>query len=252
MAVHVTACMVFPAVISCGGRGQGAETALGDNMQQAEFRCPFCRSVIAVGDVNVATDLALCRRCGRTCSFALVTGAVALSPDIVDHPPRRVRVERDFRDGTVLVYRRLSLALLFLIPFTAVWSGGSMYGIYGTQIKNGTFSLGQSLFGLPFLAATLVLLGVIGFLLAGKWRISLRNGAGTVFVGVGPLGWTRRFTYDRNTVVALSPTTVKVNEVPQKGILVRTGEKDFIFGTLLTEDAKRFIAAVIMKAASEV
>lgn len=223
----------------------------GDNMQQAEFRCPFCRSVIAAGDVNVATDLALCRSCGRTSSFALVTGAVDLSPEIMDHPPRGIRVERDFRDGRVLVYRRLSPTLLFLIPFTAVWSGGSMYGIYGTQIRHGAFNLGESLFGLPFLAGTVVLLGVIGFLLAGKWRISLRNGAGTVFVGVGPLGWTRRFAYDRNTVVALSATSMKVNDVPQKGILVRTGERDFVFGAPLAEAAKRFIAAFIMKAASE-
>ncbi|MFA5205359.1 MAG: hypothetical protein WC708_13260 [Lentisphaeria bacterium] len=60
-----------------------------------------------------------------------------------------------------------------------------------------------------------------------------------------------RFAYDRNTVVALSATSMKVNGVPQKGILVRTGERDVVFGAPLAEEAKRFIAAFIMKAAGE-
>jgi len=44
---------------------------------------------------------------------------------------------------------------------------------------------------------------------------------------------------------------MKVNGVPQKGILVRTGERDVVFGAPLAEEAKRFIAAFIMKAAGE-
>jgi len=124
-----------------------------------------------------------------------------------------------------------------------------MWGIYGSQFRKGEFDLSQSLFGLPFLFGTVVLLSIITFLLAGRWRITLKKGLGTVFVGVGTLGWTRTFAYGRDTLVSMRMTNVRVNEVSQKGISIRNESTDLIFGTMLKEDAKQFIAATIMKEA---
>ena len=81
-------------------------------------------------------------------------------------------------------------------------------------------------------------------------------------MGVGSLGWTRRFTYDRSTVVGLclagmqrtnplfrdSGTSVYV---PQKAISVRTGEKELVFGTMIKNEAKQFIAAAIVMRATQ-
>ena len=39
----------------------------------------------------------------------------------------------------------------FLVPFMCVWSGGSLGGVYGSQVLNGEFDLGISLFGIPFI-----------------------------------------------------------------------------------------------------
>lgn len=214
-----------------------------------DYRCPLCQSAIPADDVNVATDLALCRSCGNITSFSLVSGSSEISLDAAADPPRWVKLERDFAGETVITYKKLSPVLLFLIPFTALWSGFSMWGIYGTQLTKGEFDPGQSLFGLPFLFGTVVLLSIIAFLVGGKWRIRLQQGQGTVFVGVGPLGWTRTFAYNRDTLVSLCMTDVRINEVPQKGILIRNGSTDFVFGAMLKEDAKRFIAAIIMKEA---
>ena len=41
-----------------------------ESVMETAFRCPMCHAVIPANDVNVATDLALCRACGRTSSFA--------------------------------------------------------------------------------------------------------------------------------------------------------------------------------------
>jgi hypothetical protein len=161
-------------------------------------------------------------------------------------------MEEGFGGETSIIYRRVSPILLFLVPFTALWSGGSMYGIYGNQIREGKFDLGQSLFGIPFLIGTLVLLGIIAYLTFGKWTIALDRGQGSVFVGLGPFGWTRHFSYNRNTLVSMRMTNVQVNEQPQKGILVRTDDVDFVFGSLLKEDAKRFIAAAILQQVEKV
>ena len=166
--------------------------------------------------------------------------------------PRSVRVEQGFGDETSIVYRRLSPALLFLIPFTAFWSGFSMYGIYGKQIMAGKFNLHESLLGLPFLFGTIVLLSVITFLIFGKWAIKLGHGDGTVFVGVGFVGRTRRFSYNRNSTVSMTYATgVSSNGQRQPGILVHTDDQDFIFGAVLPANAKQFIAAAIAKQVAE-
>ena len=101
-----------------------------------EYTCPQCASPIPLEDVNVATDIALCRRCGAVSSFAALRDVPNAAAVLSKPPPKGVKVERDtVRGGTVVTYRRVSIVpLLFLIPFTLIWSGGSMGGIYGSQI----------------------------------------------------------------------------------------------------------------------
>ncbi|HMP77074.1 MAG TPA: hypothetical protein PKE12_12335 [Kiritimatiellia bacterium] len=213
-------------------------------------QCPLCHAAIALDDVNVATDIALCRACGKTFSFSLARGASELGAVDFETPPRGLRAGVNEEGGIELRYRRLSPALLFLIPFTAVWSGFSMWGIYGTQIARREFDLGQSLFGIPFLLGTIVLLGVIAFMLAGHWRVTLWKGGGTVFAGIGRLGWTRAFDYGPTSLVSLRVVPARGDSGPQTHIVVRTEGGDFAFGATIRDDAKRYIAAAIQREAS--
>jgi hypothetical protein len=112
-----------------------------------DYRCPLCQSVIPADDVNVATDLALCRSCGNTSAFSVVSGSSEISLEALANPPSCIKIERGFSGSTVITYRKISPALLSLIPFTAFWSGLSMWGIYGRQIRKGEFDLSQSLLG---------------------------------------------------------------------------------------------------------
>jgi hypothetical protein len=221
-------------------------------MADSEYLCPSCHAAIPLDDVNVAKDVALCRACGRSTAFSLISGASEVSLEALRDQPRSVKAERGVNNELTIVYRRLSPALLFLVPFTAFWSGMSMCGIYGTQIWNGKFDLAKSLFGIPFLIGTIILVTVILFLLFGKWVITLDRGEGTVFTGVRRLGWTRRFSYNRDTAVSMTYATgVSTNGQRQPGILVRTDGQDFIFGALLATNAKQFIAALIAKEVAE-
>ncbi len=214
---------------------------------QPEYICPFCRSPIGMNDVNVSTDIALCRTCGKTSSFALVSGNASVSLEAIDRIPMHMQVARDPVLGKTITYRKKSAILLFLIPFTAFWSGMSMWGIYGTQLASGHFDLGKSLFGLPFLIGTVILVSVILFLLLGKWQIRLHRGEGEVFLGIGPLGWTRRFTYNRETRIALRNSSVRSNNTPLQAIVVQNGDDEFMFGATLTQEAKQFIAATLLQ-----
>ena len=79
---------------------------------QDQFICPHCRAAIGIDDVNPATDIALCRSCGKT-------------REDLRTPPKWVRVMSGYGGETVLRYRRISPILLFIIPFTLIWSGGT-------------------------------------------------------------------------------------------------------------------------------
>jgi hypothetical protein len=115
--------------------------------------CPSCRLSIAVDDINVSTDLALCRACGRTFRFSeIADGGPASGPDLTS-PPAGAWYE-PLPDGFCAGAMTRSWKAIFFIPFTCVWSGFSMYGIYWKQIESGHFDLTSSLFGLPFLIGT--------------------------------------------------------------------------------------------------
>jgi hypothetical protein len=218
---------------------------------ESEYQCPHCSSAIAPEDVNVATDLALCRDCGKTSSFQQVVSMSSVSEETLDHPPRGIHMMRNQHGGRKVVFRRVSPALLFLVPFTAVWAGGSMFGIYGTQIKEGKFDLGQSLFGIPFLIGSIVLVSIILFLAFGRWEMVLDRGTGKVFAGLGKVGWTRRFTYSKATTVGLVWTNVEVNDVRQRGVCIDNDGEKLTFGSTLREEAKEYFAAAIQLAIKE-
>ena len=68
----------------------------------------------------------------------MICGAAEISMDCLDNPPRWIRVEPQFDEGVKIRYHRISPVLLFLIPFTAVWSGGSIEASMGVSGSRGT------------------------------------------------------------------------------------------------------------------
>jgi hypothetical protein len=215
------------------------------------YHCRSCGAGIALVDVNVANDLALCRACGKTMPFseiAPIPGATAVD---LQRPPKGVRIEDSPLRGRSIIYRKISPVVLFLIPFTAAWSGGSMFGIYGTQLREGHFDLMRSLFGLPFLCGTVVLVSVILFMLCGRWRVTCNQGLLEVAIEVGLLGWTRRLACDRSARVSLQTSNWQKNGAPQRVIQVDGQQGTLKFGAMIPDDAKAFIAEALRRTIAE-
>ncbi len=212
------------------------------------FRCGHCGAAIDLADTNVATDIALCRACGQTMPFSSVAEQSELEEVDLAAPPKGVSVGGDAIGGIVIGYHRFSRVLFFLIPFTVLWSGGSLAAIYGSQIAKGSFDRGASLAGLPFLVGTAVLLTVITFLAFGRRRIAVGRGQCEVFMGIGPFGWRRGIPLASGTTLRLEPSSVTINKVRQRDVVVTTGERTLKFGATLPEEARVFIAAVLQKA----
>jgi hypothetical protein len=138
--------------------------------------------------------------------------------------------------------------LFFLIPFTLIWSGISIYGLYIKPFLEGKLKPEEMLFGLPFIFGTIILLSVIITLLFGSLKVTIGRNECTVFLGAGNIGWKRKFAPSdvKNIIIALSD--VKINNQPQNGIkIILENNKDIIFGTTIKEPQKEYIAAVLRK-----
>ena len=133
---------------------------------------------IATEDLAPAQGLAVCRFCEKPFPLAASQAAVPYErrPSVPElAPPKGVSLVETM-DGFHLSISTRSWAAVFLVPFTLVWSGGSLGGIYGTQIAKGEFSLTQSLFGLPFLIGSVFLIGLTVMAVAGRLIVELAGG----------------------------------------------------------------------------
>ena len=162
--------------------------------------CPRCHEFIPLEDVNVSADIALCRRCGENWSYAdMVNRQDAGRFDDLRPPSGAWHVSG--MNGFEVGISTRSFAAFFLVPFMCVWSGFSLGGIYGTQVFSGVFNLGMSLFGIPFVLGTLLFGSFALMTVCGKVVVKVQGGSGSVFTGVGPIGRTQRFDWNKVTSI---------------------------------------------------
>jgi transcription elongation factor Elf1 len=51
-----------------------------------DLTCPSCQSALALEDVNVTTDLALCRACGKSFQYSELAGGSSADVDLMSPP----------------------------------------------------------------------------------------------------------------------------------------------------------------------
>ncbi len=124
-----------------------------------------------------------------------------------------------------------------------VWSGFSLGGIYGTQIYHGKFNLGMSLFGIPFVLGTLFLGSMAVMSACGKVTLQVIGNEGTVFTGVGPIGWRRRFQW--NEVTGIRRTIRYGNRGSSSEQITLEGTKKINFGSGINAERLEFILSAL-------
>jgi hypothetical protein len=148
--------------------------------------------------MNPAADVGVCVVCDEVFRVSVVANADRSYETFeLREPPRGAWYEETGFGRRIGATVRHPVAI-FLLPFTCVWSGLSMGGIYGSQFVRGEFLLLPSLLGIPFLVGTLFLIWMTALTLFGKVEVSIDRDEGRVFHGVGPLGRTRPF--DRRSI----------------------------------------------------
>jgi hypothetical protein len=214
-----------------------------------------------MGNINVEKDILLCSTCGETSRFSEIVDLEREAQEedsssrlLNTEPPKHLKVISDPTDMTgriSLIYRKFSPMAFFLIPFTCTWTGFSMTVIYDLQL---------SLFGLPFLVGSIVLVSVSLFCLFGKRVLTLERGNGKYFFGVGFIGIFKRFTYDRQTKVREGETSYTVGGGRHGGgsplselHLIHPDKSDKVrICAGMSEDALDYVAAVIKREAAKV
>jgi hypothetical protein len=121
-----------------------------------------------------------------------------------------------------------------------VWSGGSLGGIYGSQIVNGEFNLGMSLFGIPFVLGTLLFGSIALMTVCGKVVIATEDDDGRVFEGVGPIGWTRRFNWGSISAVEEDyPSYYHSGNIGK--VISLVGQTRLKFGAMLSDPRRYYL-----------
>lgn len=213
-----------------------------------KIQCPNCRNAVPPGQVNMANDLAFCPQCGDGFKISETIDLDTVNEDILLNPPAGAWYRKEF-DSIVVGASTRSPVAFFLVPFMCVWSGGSLGGIYGSQIANGEFNLTASLFGIPFLLGTILFGSIALMAVCGKVEVHIgRNSA--VFTGIGRFGWTRRFDWSAVQSIREEDSQVRYPG-GQPNAIVLEGRERLKFGTMLNENRQYFVLNVLKFLQSE-
>ena len=211
------------------------------------IRCEKCDNVIPENDFNISTDIAYCRGCDIQYKYSeLNSTVVKIDSFDLNQVPEYISYRREGYDE-VITYKRISRTLFFLIPFTAFWSGGSMYGIFIKPIFVGKFVWSEALVGIPFLIGTIILTLIILWCAFGKLvvRISGENS----YYGWGMFGYFWKENFDINKVlsVKLKFRGSKENDIPQDAIVLSFSDnKEINFGSFIQSESKEYIAQFLL------
>ncbi len=205
-----------------------------------KITCPLCKNPIPTEQVNIAQDIGFCPSCDEAfkISDSFEPKKEVVNEAILEEAPKGAWVRTSAREIIIGATTR-SAAAFFLVPFMLVWSGGSLGGIYGSQIASGEFDLLMSLFGLPFLIGSIIFWALALMAINGKVEVSIGHES-KVFVGIGSLGWTRRFDWGSITTIHEDISGVNYPGGYNRAIVLE-GKGRIKFGSNLTSERQYFV-----------
>ena len=213
--------------------------------QPIEIRCPSCRREIPFQDIGLLADVAICQSCGRSYRLSEITAKPQVGGPELNVPPPGISFEL-LADGFRIEGTTRTWMALFLVPFTCVWAGGSMFGIYESLYRSERFDPMTSLLEIAFLVGSLYLIGYCVMAVAGKVVVTRHSGQLTIFTGVGLVGWTRKYDWADFSTVSEEPFRLwrrNRNGNP----LILEGKRQVAFGGLWN-GARRYFALHALRA----
>jgi len=237
--------------------------------------CPECRNKIPKADINVSTDLALCRQCDSTHAFSELFERRDLSQKLEASQPPSGLTERTTARGVAFSVSHRSIGgALGALAIGLFWNGivsvfvflnlSSTFGLLGVAVPewfpaplmNGeTMGWGMTLFLWIFLTPFLVIgagfIGAFFMAVAGHTEVRINAAEGRVFTGVGPMGWTRKFTPHEVRHVSLSDSKWRDSDgdrQTKQEIVLEMHNSDLLkFGSGMKEERRSYLAALLQR-----
>jgi hypothetical protein len=237
--------------------------------------CPRCKNVIRPDDINVTTDIAFCRVCNVPHQFSDLVSNTKLEEGVdFQRPPAGAWYHSSPLETIIGATHRSLGAALGLLMFSLFWNGivsifvvialsGTLANLGVTlphwfpapKMNGGAMSIGMTiflwLFLTPFIAVGLGMLAAFFSTLAGRTEIRLRATEGTIRVGVGAIGWQKKFQLPEMSEVRLLDQTWRDSDGDarqKKAIILKSNEgKELKFGSMLTDERRKFLAAALRK-----
>lgn len=171
-----------------------------------------CGQTIPAGDVNVDQGVALCRACGKVLKAFPGPDSQEQAKAIVlaaGQPPAGCDVAE--RDGWAVLSARLLGPMSFIVLFVAVaWNALILHIL--PRMWTGGQSPGDTLFLLlfPLAGAGAILYALVH--LFGRYEVRLKGDRGESWIGLGRVGWTRRFDASRVTAVRFEEREINTKD----------------------------------------
>lgn len=207
------------------------------------LKCVQCERIVPAEDVNIQSDVAKCTGCGAVFKASSGLSAGEQSSFDIGTPPSGVRFQETGTGFVITATTRTPMAFFF-VPFTAVWAGGALGGIYVEPLLSGKGLDGNAIFGIPFLIASIVLISISALSVFGTVRVSADGYNGRAFFGIGPIGWSKRFSWRDIDTVSEGDAAFAVNRKRQTQIFLE-GKERISFGAMLSNERRYYVAKAL-------
>lgn len=232
--------------------------------------CAKCRRAIPSDDINVAKDVAYCRECNTSYRLSDLTfGGADVDVDLHRPPPGAWYQANGA--GTVIGATNRSLGTAFgLLFFVLFWNGivsvfvsfalASTLHLLHVPLpdwfpepkSNGSaMGVGMTiflwLFLTPFICIGLFMAGMCLSSLFGRTEVKIENARGTIFTGVGALGWKRQFDASQVRSVQISQTRNNQGRDTFAIQIEMHDGKQMKLGSLLTNERRQFVLGALQR-----
>lgn len=218
------------------------------DMQRSEYYCFNCDEVFPVTADVIHEDSreevfeAAKESFHSRNDFKAIEAEMPEDFDIND-PPSGAWHQEEINSTNVGATTRGASAIFFGL-FITFWGGGSISGIYISQIIEGKFDLEKSVMGLPFLIGTIVLSSIFLMKVFGKTELKFSSEKCTVFTGLGSIGWTRSF-YAKDIEKIERTRCGKTNGKPSYQLSLSGNDKTLNFGMMVSDERQEYLQNAI-------
>ena len=213
------------------------------------MKCPNCNTEISNEQINIQKDIAQCIKCNNVFKISENITHSEYFFDL-ENTPKGTWYNYDGR-ATVIGATTRSPIAFFLVPFMIIWTGGSIGGIYGSQIANGEFNLFMSLFGIPFIIGSIIFWSIALMAIWGKVEITFDKYGGKIFTGIDDFGITQKFNWNDISEIR-EVENVFYNSNRNGGKICLEGKKRISFASGINDERRYYLFNALKSALSKV